>query len=80
MAIGGKVGYVVNIHTKMIDDGGKRKAYQLPNLLKYRYGLTAKIGLNRWMLHGFYSLTPLLEEGRGPELVPFTIGLRINLL
>lgn len=80
MALGAKAGYVVNVHTKIIDDGGKRKAYQIPNLLKYRYGLTAKIGVGRFMLHGFYSLTPFLEEGTGPELIPFTVGFRVNLL
>lgn len=80
MAFGAKVGYVVSAHTKIIDDGGKRKAYQVPNLQKYRYGLTAKVGVGRFMLNGFYSLTPFLEEGQGPELIPFTLGFRINLL
>ena len=80
MAFGAKAGYVVNVHTKIIDDGGKRKAYQIPNLMKYRYGLTAKIGVGRFMLHGFYSLTPFLEENNGPELIPFTLGCRVNLL
>ncbi|MDG1160321.1 MAG: outer membrane beta-barrel protein [Flavobacteriales bacterium] len=80
MAVGAKVGYVVNVHTKIVDDGGKRKYYQLPNLLRYRYGLSAKIGVGRFNLSGFYSLSPLLKEGRGPELVPFTIGLSVVLL
>ena len=65
---------------KIVDDGGKRKYYQLPNLLRYRYGLSAKIGVGRFNLSGFYSLSPLLKEGRGPELVPFTIGLSVVLL
>lgn len=80
MAFGAKVGYVVNVHTKIVDDGGKRKYYQLPNLLRYRYGLSAKIGVGRFNLSGFYSLSPFLEEGRGPELVPFSLGLSVVLL
>lgn len=80
MAVGAKVGYVVNVHTKIVDDGGKRKYYQLPNLMRYRYGLSAKIGVGRFNLSGFYSLSPFLEEGRGPELVPFSLGLSLVLL
>lgn len=80
MAVGAKVGYVVNVHTKVVDDDGKRKFYQVPNLLRYRYGLTGKIGVGRINISGFYSLSPFLEEGQGPELIPFSVGLSLVLL
>ncbi len=80
MSVGAKVGYVVNVHTKVVDDEGKRKFYQVPNLLRYRYGLSGKIGFGRFNVSGFYSLSPFLEEGQGPELIPFSIGLSLVLL
>lgn len=80
ISLGGKVGYLVNIHTKTIDDDGKRKLYQVPEINRWRYGLYGKIGLGRLSLSGFYSLSTFLNEGEGVELIPLTIGLSIALL
>lgn len=80
ISLGGKVGYLVNIHTKTIDEDGKRKFYQLPEINKLRYGATAKIGVGRWSLFGFYSVSPFLNEGEGVPLNAFTAGISIALL
>ena len=80
LTVGGKVGYAVNIHTKIKDDTGKFKAYQVPNLERLRYGVYGAIGLGRAMLYGFYGLSELFEENKGPKMVPITLGLRFNLL
>ena len=80
LTLGGKVGYAVNIHTKIKDDRGKFKEYQVPNLEKLRYGVYGAIGVGRVMLYGFYGLSELFEENRGPKMVPMTLGLRFNLL
>jgi hypothetical protein len=34
-------------------------------------------GYKGWTLFGEYNLTPLFESGKGPELYPFTAGIRI---
>jgi hypothetical protein len=78
--LGAKVGYLVNIHSKTIDDAGKRKFYGLDNVMPYRYGLVARVGFNMVAVSGFYSLTPLLKEGKGDEFYPISIGLTFFLL
>lgn len=77
---GFKVGYLVNLHSKTKDAAGKRKFYGIDNVMKLRYGVTGKIGFNTWALSGFYSLTPLLIEGRGDQLIPYSIGISFFLL
>ena len=75
-AIGMKAGYMVNSHTKEVDDAGKRKIYRIENLNKFQYGVTARIGVKRISLTAFYSLVPLIEKGKGDDkIVPFSIGI-----
>ncbi len=46
-------------------------------LTPFRYGLTFRIGYGDIGLFANYEITPLFKEGAGPELYPFTIGVRI---
>lgn len=78
--LGGKVGYLVSAHTKTKDNDGKRKFYGMDNINELQYGVTAKIGLNMIALSGYYALTPLLEEGKGDQFTPISIGLTFFLL
>lgn len=77
---GFKIGYLVNVHSKTRDDNGKTKFYGLDNVMKLRYGVTGKIGFNAWAISGFYSLTPLITEGKGDQLIPYSIGISFFLL
>ena len=47
------------------------------NLFPFKLDATVRIGYGDFTLFGTYSLTPLFEYGKGPELYPFTVGLRI---
>jgi hypothetical protein len=80
ISVGGKVGYLVNIHTKTIDDDGKRKFYQIPEINRLRYGLVGRIGVGRFSAYGFYALSTFLNDGKGVELTPITLGISIALL
>ncbi|WP_306642008.1 porin family protein [Sanyastnella coralliicola] len=80
MSVGGKVGYLVNIHTKTRDDDGKRKFYQVPEINRWRYGVVGRIGIGRWSLFSFYSVSTFLLPDKGVELNPLTIGLSIALI
>lgn len=80
MSIGGKVGYLVDAHTKVIDDDGKRKIYWIKNLNPIRYGVTFRIGYDKITLQGFYSLSELFNKNRGePNMIPFSCGIGILL-
>ena len=84
-SFGFKFGWLVQSHTKTQTDenhfsegvnfGRKIKTYNIENLTKFRYGLTARIGYANFYLNLFYSLTPLFYRGRGTEAVPISIGI-----
>ena len=84
-SIGFKLGWLVQSHTKTKTDQDfyangvnfrdKVKTYDIPNLTKFRYGLTARVGYAKFYFNFFYSLTPLFIEDRGTEAVPISIGI-----
>ena len=80
---GGVIGGLkVGSHTKVVyrDEGSKQKDKVRDdfNLSPFRYGVTARIGMGPLNLFGNYYFTPLFENNKGPELYPFSIGLRFG--
>lgn len=47
------------------------------NLFPFKLDATVRVGYGHFTMFATYSLTPLFEYGKGPELYPFSIGLRI---
>jgi len=74
-AAGFRLGYLFADHNKIIDTEGKRKFYDFENVTKFRYGLSARVGFGKIQLTGFYSLVPFIEEGKGSEVIPISVGL-----
>ncbi len=74
-AAGFRLGYLLSDHNKIIDTEGKRKFYDFEHVTKFRYGLSARVGVGKIQLTGFYSLVPFIEEGKGSEVIPISIGL-----
>ncbi|MEX2596285.1 MAG: outer membrane beta-barrel protein [Salibacteraceae bacterium] len=81
-AIGGKVGYLIQAHEKLINNQDiKVKTYDYPHISQWRYGVSARVGYGSVMLSAFYSLTPFFESGNstsqqnalsiGISIVPF---------
>jgi hypothetical protein len=80
LAVGGKIGYMYSAHTKEMDDDGKRKIYWIKNLNPIRYGVTFRIGYDKYMFQGFYALSELFLDGRGEKgMVPYSIGVGMLL-
>ena len=75
MAIGARIGYAINVHTKTIDYQGKRKFYGIDHFQPLRYGITARIGFGSLAICGFYSLSPIIQSGKGTEMVPVSVGV-----
>lgn len=73
--IGGKVGYMMSNHIKLVDNGLKTKTYNISNLLKYRYGLTLTVGYKLINVYAYYSLSSLFEKDKGPDMYPISIGI-----
>lgn len=71
-------GVKIGSSTKVQYEGtqkGKDKTRNDFNLSQFRYGLTARIGYGGFRVFANYYPTPLFEEGKGPELYSFTVGL-----
>lgn len=72
-----------NLQTKMkykyrLDgDNKKEKDKQSFNTNPFRVSATIRAGYGWFNAFAKYSLTPLFEDGRGPELYPFTVGVTL---
>ncbi|MBI1344324.1 MAG: outer membrane beta-barrel protein [Terrimonas sp.] len=86
-ALGLKVGTLLDIHTKgkeWVTKSGstlnnysekeKKKDY----FNKNRLSATARIGKGNFTLYGSYQLGPLIKEGLGPSIKPYSIGLTLS--
>lgn len=45
------------------------------NLLPFKASVTARLRFNFFSIYANYSLTPLFENGKAPELYPFSVGV-----
>lgn len=83
VAIGGKVGRLLNSYTKInYEQAGQDKTDKLSrsyNLNPWRYGLQARLGFRGINLMGYYALSELFQQNRGPEVNNFRVGLSIAL-
>lgn len=87
-SVGFKIGWLVQSHTKTkvdedyyyqgVNFGRKVKTYDIPNLTKFRYGVSARVGYANFYLNFFYSLTPLFRKGAGTEATPISIGVGVS--
>ncbi|MGZ4060207.1 MAG: outer membrane beta-barrel protein [Bacteroidia bacterium] len=76
MSVGGKAGYAFNVHTKYADADGKMKVYKIKNIDPLRYGVTFRVGYNKFNIQAFYALSELFTKGHGePKMTPFSIGV-----
>jgi hypothetical protein len=87
LALGVKVGLLLNAHTKgkilesrtgaVINDY-KEKLFNKRYFNKQRLAATARAGFGHFTLFGSYQLTPLFKEGVAAEIRPYTIGLTLS--
>lgn len=70
-------GVKLGSHTKVKRGDTKDKNRSGFNIHSFKYAATARIGYKDISLFANYSLTPLFESGKGPELTPFTVGISL---
>lgn len=78
--IGGSIGYLINSHSKTIDDDGKKKFYKLKGIEPLNYMLTLRIGFGRYSGVVNYQLSRLIRNGDFPEMTPLSYGISIQLI
>lgn len=68
-------------NTKMVyyeNDKKKFKNKDDFSLNLLRYGVTARVGYEMFHVYGTTYLSPMFEEGLGPELYPFEVGIALT--
>ncbi|MFO7827083.1 MAG: outer membrane beta-barrel protein [Bacteroidales bacterium] len=75
---GAKLGSNTKVVYKENGDKKKDRVRNDYSLNPFRYGVTARLGVGDWLVYGTYYLTPLFEDGKGPELYPFSVGLALS--
>lgn len=83
-SLGFKAGLLFDSFTKVKykEDGEtkKLKNKQDWNLNPWRYGVTLRVGAGNFNVFGYYSLTPIFKEGKGPgreDITNFTVGISL---
>ncbi len=83
ISVGAMVGWKYRAHQKMVyvEDGDKQKDKEFDsfNTNPFRFTAMARIGYKHIGLFANYSLNPLFQKNKGPELYPFTMGLTFIL-
>ncbi len=81
IAAGFNLGVRLRSNTKYVYsfDGSRQreKDYKDFYLAPFRYDATARIGFGRINLFATYALNPLFRQDKGPEIHPFSIGIRV---
>jgi len=76
-----KIGYLFNAHTKTIDNTGKYKNYNVPNLETFRYGASLRMGWGKNLhIYTYYQLSSIFKKNRGEVINPFAIGFTFYII
>jgi hypothetical protein len=70
----------IGTHTKYVYDNSrkrKEKDFHDFHVHPFRLDATGRIGWGKVNLFASYALNTLFKENRGPELYPFTVGIRL---
>ncbi len=88
-AIGAKLGYLLNAHTKGKDletstgttiygPAYIEKISDVRFINNTRFAVTARIGYGNFSIDGSYQLTSFVKSGAGPTINPYSIGLTVS--
>lgn len=81
VAVGVIGGYRLGSRTRQVleDDGLDLKLVRKDsyNMNPFRVNAHASIGYRNFTLYADYAMTPLFVNGKGPELYPFTFGVKL---
>jgi len=82
---GFRTGILVNVHTKYMgrdpitNEKVKEKSFYIDHIAEIDYGLTLRVGYGKFMVHSYYSLSNLIDPGKGPTVTPIEVGIAMVL-
>ncbi len=71
-------GVKIGSHTKVKYGDTKDKDRSGFNINSFKCEAAAMVGYKDFCLFAKYSLTPMFQAGKGPDLTPFTVGILLN--
>lgn len=80
---GFKYGILLQEHTKFRGDDPnsdaeyKFKEYKHKNISKYTFGPTLRIGYKWFNLFAAYSMVPVFQKDKGPQMYPVSVGISV---
>lgn len=78
-AVGLRVGYLMAAHTKgnRTENGAKltEKVQSKEFLDKWRYGATLRLGWGNFSAFGAYNFNSVFQDGLGPAVTPYSVGI-----
>lgn len=77
LGVGGYAGIRLGGRTKVNLEDEKIKVRDSYYLNTWRYGLEGNIGINNTTLFVKYDLNTLFQEGKGPQLNPISVGIKL---
>jgi hypothetical protein len=81
-AIGMRVGLLLGAHSKdkhtLAGPAIVEKVSTKRYIQTWRFAPTARIGWGNFSVYGSYNLSPLFNNGQGPEVYPYSIGISIT--
>ena len=75
---GFKAGFMVEYFHKWRIEGAEYKEFNFPDINRFHYGPTIRIGIDNVMLYGYYDLAPLFESEYSSKLQLFGAGISIG--
>jgi hypothetical protein len=86
LGLGFKVGYMLPAHTKYVGDDYiyntndqlRVKFRNVLNLDRFEYGPQLRIGYKWFNLVGYYQLSSIFQQGKGPDIYPITVGFMLR--
>lgn len=81
VAAGGFAGVKLNSKTKIVyESNGNTQKVKTPadfHLNQFKYGLTARVGWNKFNFFANYNMSTLFKSNKGPELYPVEVGITL---
>ncbi|REJ80848.1 MAG: PorT family protein [Bacteroidetes bacterium] len=78
ISLGFKGGLLVQSHTKFKNKDDKIKTYDIDNLSSIQYGPTFRIGYSRVGISGYYGLSNVFKDNKGPDMTPYSVGIALT--
>jgi len=77
--IGVKAGVRISSFERWKEGGNLYKEFNHPDISRFRYGATVRIGIRNWSLYGAYFISDLFNNSGSSKLNPFSLGVSISL-